>query len=309
MKKPIVIKKKQTDENIESPREESSLVDSNISDISDISDTPDTSDVLDIPIHDFDQVSVATTIKNITPTNQNQIRVISYNISRQERSHDLRQIILHLKENSPDLICFQEVTPQSYQYLVERLSGYRPFQAFVNDGHEEGIVSFIRLSKYRVLDPAYYDFTKTKEYNHILDCEIQNKTTRSRLHLINTRLDRSSAVRDTQIDDLHTLIKTYDNVILCGDFTLKTIHDDEQFNILNLKDSWRQIGCSCQVKYTYDAKKNRNVPDERRERPDRILFKSDKECTVDAFKLIGVGTKSQLPPSEHFGVMVCLKGN
>ena len=168
----------------------------------------------------------------------------------------------------------------------------------------QGLTIFIRLSKYQLIEPSQYEYSQTTDHHEILDCEIVNRKTHRRCHLINTQFDHSTRERNHQIRELRTLVEKMDHIILCGDFTIRDLRDDEQFLEIPLKDAWRALGCPSQIKYSYDYKRNRNVPDQRQERPDRILYRLPQNPNPKSMKLIGVETSKSLAPSEHFGVIV-----
>ena len=248
--------------------------------------------------------SQRTSSQPLVPHINNTLSVLSYNLSGQDRTSALKQIIALLKVNSPDLLCFQEVTPLAHRFLSECLLGYQSVESFIKDGRMQGLTIFLRLSKYQLIEPSQYEYSQTTDHHDILDCEIMNLKTHRRCHLINTQFDHSKRERVNQIRELRTLVEELDHVILCGNFTIKDLSDDESFMEIPLKDTWRALGCPSQVKYSYDYKRNRNVPDQRQERPDRILYRLPHNSHPRAMKLIGVETSRALAPSEYFGVIV-----
>jgi len=256
----------------------------------------------DVSVKDDEPVKIQPVKIN---TEKSSVSVLSFNISQQDRSQCLKQIITILKETSPDLICFQELTTRACRFFESRLPGYQSFQAFITEDYPEGLVTFVRLSKYQIVEPSYYEYPHSKEKRHILDCIILDKRTHRRLNIVNTQLDSNPKIKEQQIKMLADFLNKKEHCIACGDFKIAEQRDDDLFNTVKMKDCWRVLGCPSQVRCTYDFRKNRNVPEGRMERPDRILFKGNIG-DVDLYRLVGMGSQMVLPPSEHFGVLMCL---
>ena len=243
--------------------------------------------------------------------------IMTYNVWFEEKYIQERteKIIETIKLYEPDVICFQELTERSYEYLENKLTDiYYIFQIFMSEKNPYGCGIGCKRSSVEIIQqPYYYDYNNTKMSRRLIGCEV--KIRGKHFHILNTHLESlpmNDHLRSLQFNTIKQVITPLSNVILCGDFNI--IRDDEQINskIANSKlyDSWIQIGCPSRICYTYNHKKNSNIKGKYQNRLDRIYYsvndESDFNLEVKRMALTGlskINNDIPIQPSDHFGLL------
>lgn len=256
---------------------------------------------------------------------ENIFTVISYNVWFDETltSERTASLIKLINDINPDALCFQEVRPHIYTFLITALGNYRyHFPKKLSKSYD-----CVTFSKYPIKKCLEYPYNNSNMGRGIIIAKIDypyHETTSdgvsvSKVDIViaNTHFEslfKKKHMNKIKIEQfeiasniLEELYQTYNNVILCSDTNVLD-HEEEKFteyfdDIMWL-DTWKMKG-SALSKYTYDSDNNvylkgrfNNV--KYKSRIDRILFKSD-HLQLEEFNMIK-GNGKIIEPSDHFGV-------
>ena len=253
----------------------------------------------------------------------NVIKILSYNIWFDdtlciERTLSLIDVIINL---NPDVICLQEVRPQIYEILINKLNDYR----YHYPKKIDKMYGCCNLSKYPITKCLEYKFNNSNMGRSLIitkiDYPYHNKTEEGisvdKVDIVVTNAHFESLFKKNKVNDikieqyeisstiLNKLYNAYKNVILCSDTNIMN-HEEEEFKKMFNDNSWIdlwELKGSEEDKYTYNSSDNihlyKKFPKIKlQSRIDRLLFRSDN-LTGDEFNLIKGGTYE---PSDHFGV-------
>lgn len=172
------------------------------------------------------------------------LRILTFNIRHDlseqpdQRCKRVRLTARFLKEQSPDLLCLQEVTPEAFSELTLALQP--EFSTFCprDDGHRQGegvpimvfgkCLQVVREERFWLsATPEKPSFGWTARCRRIVSAVCLAGEDGRRIWLLNLHLDHRS--REARANSLHLLrrkITTYrtepdDAFILCGDFNMK----------------------------------------------------------------------------------------
>jgi len=245
------------------------------------------------------------------------LTVVTYNMWFGEtdfvnRVHHLIKVLLTGHKYKPDLVCLQEVTPQSYQILQKGLgNNYYLFEIFGDPPMRYCNLIAINKETMDIVDDTlgYYDLPETQMSRKLMICYVTIKKTGTRFHILNTHLesfDTHWKNRQQQMEFIDQILEEekVSNFILCGDFNI--CKDDEpiesHIRLAGYSDAWMEMGSPQSLKHTYNSKTNRYAKGDYKSRLDRILYRFGNNDQVAITKLKLLGIKEPLP-SDHYGVL------
>lgn len=258
-----------------------------------------------------------------TQSSHNRFTVMTYNIwfdnaYIKERTLKIVNIIKH---KSPDIVCLQELTEGTFDLIESQLGSiYQIFQAFKDEGNPYGTCIMCLRESVSIIEdddnPYYYDYNScTQMGRRVVGCEIEFKKFKTlktpRVHILTTHLESlkdNTDQRASQFDIIKTVIKGYKNCILTGDFNVCNSNEpiEKKITESKLTDCWIEMGCPHKIKYTYNAKKNKNIHGSKYlNRFDRILYCSEA-FSAKSMTLTGrddVSASIPIPPSDHYGLI------
>jgi endonuclease/exonuclease/phosphatase family metal-dependent hydrolase len=247
-------------------------------------------------------------------------KIMSYNIwfdklARITRTNKLIETILKEK---PNVVCLQEVVPETCSILLENLQQYYPYHYPSALGHRYGCFIF---SKHSIIQSETKAFLSNM--GRLLDVVTINlgddlDGSNSKIIIGNTHFesefDKDNVVKKVQyktaasfLQQLFLKNSTDENFIeifLCSDTNVTQYEEndfDETFKLMS--DAWIVGGQNDNNKYTYDTKTNiyiRNSEFQIRARLDRILFKNAHNLKQINFKMIG---SDEFEISDHYGII------
>lgn len=217
-------------------------------------------------------------------------------------------------ENSPDVVFLQEVIPQTFSYIENKLPEYK---CIASGGGEYFTATLIRRFT------TYYDSHKVIEFpsscmgRNLLVTEAHIgplKLTLLNTHLESTAEHAAERVRQLQRSFKEVMATPKDRVVIfAGDLNLR----DKEVDLIGglptgVIDLWVAGGSRKECRYTWDMTRNTNTELPGRFKPrrrfDRAYLRQSLPSTLRPkfFGLIGLekisGTQSF--PSDHWGIMV-----
>ncbi|ARF09523.1 endonuclease/exonuclease/phosphatase family protein [Indivirus ILV1] len=252
--------------------------------------------------------------------------VISYNIWFDDSlTAERTSSLIHIIDNTnPDVICFQEVRPNVYAFLINILNNYRyHFPKKISKGYDCAI-----FSKYPITKCLEHRFENSTMGRSLLitkiDYPYHEKTedgiSIDKIELVVTTthfesLFKKKDINHTKIEQfeitsriLEQLYECFRNVLLCADTNVLR-HEEHKFNEYFddncWLDSWKEKGSSILCEYTYDSEynvylQNRFPNVKYKSRIDRIMYKGDN-LLLEEFSLLK-GNGKIIEPSDHFGI-------
>jgi endonuclease/exonuclease/phosphatase family metal-dependent hydrolase len=241
----------------------------------------------------------------------------------------MKQIIQIFKNEQPDIICLQEVTPNSLQILMDSL--------FIVDNYYFSLTEMtqcydtlilVNNTKFNVINTNIYDFGESghsmmgRGYHHM---EIEFKFGDEHLNIVTSHLE-SEFKKDAknklyQYKYILDKFKNTENVVFAGDLNIPNYQSGYYDKIAkNMKwfDSWIEMSKTIpkdyaeDIRWTYDCNKNSHRGGSRKNnhsRLDRVLYKNAK-FTISAMQLIGTDKSvhdyeqdKHHHPSDHFGLL------
>lgn len=284
-----------------------------------------------------DKAAVSSDEK-ISKTESTTLKVMSYNVwFREDLELHMRMKALGnlIRLHSPDIICFQEVTPNIYN-IFQKSSWWNGYYCSVtNDMADTRAYFCMQLSKVQVKSfscKPFYNSIMGRELC-ITDLEVQKNLA---LVIATSHLESPcpgppkwdqmySKERVEQAKNAINILKERQNVIFCGDMNW----DDKLDGQFPLPDGWVDAWVKLRPKengLTYDTKSNPMLSGNRalQKRLDRFLcnlldfeIKKIEMIGTEAIpglsyikekKVRGEVRKLELPvlPSDHFGLLLTL---
>lgn len=259
------------------------------------------------------------------------ISVLSYNIWFDEfkRYERLNALIDIINKYDPDVICLQEVIPETYEILKSQLVNYPNY--FPNELHMAyGCVIF---SKYDIVQTYNKFYPETQMGRNLLAITIKRKIFLSEIEgikTINLTIATShfeslfGAINSTKTSQyIHarkTLDSMYDSnnpIIFCCDSNILKNEEQYFFTDSSWVDSFIEFNSHISKDmdgFTYDTRLNKNLITrnlkEIRSRIDRILYRGTMLKLTD-YKMIQNSISNNLfddlqnvsEPSDHFGII------
>lgn len=236
------------------------------------------------------------------------IKLLSYNLWFENYKLESRMnaLIPIIKKNDPDIMCFQEVTPDMFTFLTENLSEHIYYYPKIVTKKYETVF----FSKYNFVNKMTYLLpTRMNRSLRIVKIEINGKifsianchfeSQFSTEYKNELKLNQYELVKSI----LDNMKKVYEkDIILCCDSNILECEENKFFDDLRWHDCWKLLGNE-ENKYTYDYDSNEHLlflGRKFRSRLDRILFTG--ELISSNFRLLD--NKENLSPSDHHGIYV-----
>ncbi|KAL9644836.1 hypothetical protein ABK040_005318 [Willaertia magna] len=244
-----------------------------------------------------------------TNFNKNEkLKIISFNIwfdlfKRIERTNEIINIC---KTKEADILCFQEVTPNTLQFISS--NNYIQENFYLSDCKDENLQQqdlnlgktvspygvMIAIKKTLPITNMFLNILPTRMSRSAVSVELEyessNKETK-KMCFTTVHLESLSSeiFRAKQLYLISTFLKTYSTGFLCGDFNFDSDRNykEEDFDkplennnlscfLNDFKDLWQELKPEDKGK-TFDTEKNLMFLDHEKEvmRYDRMMFKSD----------------------------------
>jgi endonuclease/exonuclease/phosphatase family metal-dependent hydrolase len=246
------------------------------------------------------------------PVDLPSLRVVTYNVwfDRFESERRCSAVLEILRDQAPDVIALQEVTPYFLQRLLAEpwlRDSYSSSRSKLLDARYD-VVMLTRLPVHRFV--SHQLTTDMGRRLHALEIP----TTRGRLvvggvHLESMR-DRTPT-RLVQIDECIPILDRADFSIWLGDFNSEPSSEEDQRIRPAFRDAWEELDGA--TGYTRDTSRNAmlaKVKADRRQRIDRVLWRG-QGFQPTRIELLGTqplaDTDGQVFPSDHFGLVAELE--
>ncbi|HEX6246168.1 MAG TPA: endonuclease/exonuclease/phosphatase family protein [Polyangiales bacterium] len=234
-------------------------------------------------------------------------RVVTFNVwfDRYECERRCHAVLDILRQQAPDVIALQEVTPL---FLARLLS-----EPWVRDAYAcsrskllDARYDVVMLSRLPV--SRFVSYPLTTDMGRRLHA-LEIPTTRGRLVVAGVHLEsmrERTPTRLTQIDECIPILSRADFSIWLGDFNSAPSSDEDQRICVAFRDAWDDLDGT--PGYTRDTSRNAmlaKVKADRHQRIDRILWRGQGFQPV-RIGLLGTAplpdTDGQVFPSDHFGL-------
>lgn len=256
------------------------------------------------------------------------LSVVTFNVwygkkDQQERLRRLCRVLVRSggRNRLPDLICLQEVTPQTYR-MIEKVfqRDYFLFEIF-SSGEKipHCAVTCINRKAFEIIEDSLtaYHF-ESQMGRKVLACQLKHKGSGVEFHLFNAHLEsrpRNHNYREVQVESVLSLVREnkIKNLLFVGDLNLSVLGEPAELLLreAELTDAWMEIGSPGSLKYTYDTQENSYARDklgedkseELRRRLDRVLYRFDHEkvnSVVTKIRMLGIEEEA----SDHYGLLV-----
>lgn len=234
--------------------------------------------------------------------------IVTYNIwfAKRYLSERMEGLVQILQDLSPTIICLQEVTAVSYQYVVPYLEscGYHT-DVNLDEFKKSAICGYgnITLSLIPIVSTKTYPFLKTSMGRYFSVSKLENG-----IFVLNTHLESlwpHAQVRQKQIQQMLDMTNLMTDVVWAMDSNLSDKKNDCFPSDSPVTDAFLEIGQPEEHRFSYDAERNNNINSKYRSRLDRVYFKSDKFVITD-YQLVGTANLPtiNIPASDHFGIQV-----
>ncbi|XP_020085749.1 uncharacterized protein LOC109708424 [Ananas comosus] len=209
-----------------------------------------------------------------------------------------------LEEHDPDVIFFQEVTPNIYQNF-QRFNWWKYYECWDSSEEATGGDFLIVLSKLPIESKSYISTIGREIPICKLDAGSGRRLLVANGHLKchNSPAEINREIRKTQAKAVMDTLDNSSNAVFGGDMNW-TEKKDGPFPLREgWVDAWTYLKGSDDG-YTYDTKSNEHLKDRRtlQERLDRFV------CKLSDFSLIDIeliGTEAY-PPSDHYGLLLTI---
>jgi len=178
----------------------------------------------------------------VTDDNSNFMKLISWNLNGLNAVHKKGHLTKYVKEEKPDVICFQETKTQNSTIIHKMLGDEYPYEYWSNSVAKLGYAGTATFSKIRPLSVSYgLDIDKHDQEGRVITTEFDN------FYLVNTyipnagqKLERLTYREEWNQDFLSYLKKLEQTkpVVWCGD--LNVAHQD--IDIANPKSNKKSAG-------------------------------------------------------------------
>lgn len=262
-------------------------------------------------------------IKKVNYEN-NILKLMSYNIrtymdenveTTNETWDERKELIIkQIEDNTPDIICMQEVRTNQYHYIVKNLKGYSNiyfqreiFQAVM----PEGLLILYRNDRFDMLDVTRYWLSETpdeasfgwgsKYERFSVQVKFTINETKKVFYIVNTHLDLGAS--DIKIKSLDLINQHLDNstpAIIMGDFNFKYQSKPYNYAIKLFVDA-RAFYNGEYEKITYNAYGNKQ-----KEAILDYAFLKNNQFSITDYQVIDETFKNQYA-SDHFPIIMTLK--
>lgn len=221
-------------------------------------------------------------------------RVLSYNVwfkdyKRMERT---KELINRIKKNNPDLVCLQELIPETFEIIKTNLNDYK----YVFPKQFTDVYGCAIFSKYEMLLNEEHEFTSLmgrKLLTTVINFKDHNVVicnTHFESEFGNKNVTKIGQFKKTK--SILNKIKEYGPVILCADTNIMESDEKEFIVDKGWRDAWIENGSLIDKQHTYYYYKKGS-------RLDRIIYNGPKLINFYLIK----STDKSVEASDHFGVM------
>ena len=252
-----------------------------------------------------------------------QISMLTFNLwfyaeKMRERMQALGQIIHELQ---PDVLTFQEVTPDNFALLKEQHWFSRYYLIPADDFGKQGRSSLVILSAFLVDKWFIYTFKNPPPNRKLVIAEAKAAAlSKSMKFVVGTahlaHAGYNTRLRELQLNESLTLLSVYDNVCLMGDMNIEHKVDGDIILPWAWIDAWLFIpGNTNSNGYTWDRSKTSFALARERSvnatsyqaRLDRVFCKLS-DLKVKEIRIVGDKlSKSGVIPSDHFGLFTVIQ--
>jgi tyrosyl-DNA phosphodiesterase 2 len=236
----------------------------------------------------------------------NSLSVITYNIWFDEthRETRLKTLIETIKENKPDIICYQEVSAIIYDKLRLLHDEYK----YVYPKEMKHTYGCMIISKYEIKDIINIEYNKTNMFRNLIGIKIvldNNNIIIATSHF--ESVFNKNTIKIKQYEQakyiLDELYKKGNHIIFCAD---TNIMQNEEYYYFNDNQWLETFNGNNNDNYTYDADFNIHLQKKNKaykSRLDRIIYKSNS-LIASEYKLLNKYDTDRMQPSDHFGIYV-----
>ena len=243
------------------------------------------------------------------------LRVFTWNVWTEQRSRYVKERMVYIcrliKREGFDIVSLLDVSEEALTILSDQLSKlYHIFQVFKKTEDKTGTVVLCNKESLEFTKgegPYYYDFQKS---SNVLGAALTHKATGFEFNCLATRLSDNpdnDHIREKQAETVAKVIKNMPQTILMGDMNIYDIKEPAEATLSFLSDSWVNMLCPNNVKYTFDGLSNNLISTDRRMRNSRVLYHSKGKAIEPRFvSLHGQGLVSDINinPSLYYGLEV-----
>eukprot|EP00128_Syssomonas_multiformis_P000056 Colp12_sorted_trinity150504_noHs@24159 len=248
------------------------------------------------------------------------LKVVQYNVwfDAHRSVERNKHVFALIQENSPDVVCFQEVTPPFLQRMKE--DGFIRKNYVFSDTQSAGYSAMLLIKHQH--QPVFYEkkFENSRMSRSLIRAEIELKIDADRTMncCVATSHFESGRSRDVRREQFKIsfsgILSRFTNVILCGDFNMDPSWLTEQICIpADYIDAWLAL-------HAHEPEESGHtmppLPSKKSRRIDRVLVKS-QELTVSRCDLIGTAPLKKATteecavahpyrpctPSDHYGLL------
>lgn len=238
------------------------------------------------------------------------VKVMTYNLwfDDHRRAERIRDIIVIINKEAPDVVCLQEVIPETLQVLRDSLTNY----LFTKKSLSQFYDTVILIKKeHEIIGGKIHQLPESIMRRNLelvlLTLSTGDVWVVGNFHLESIFGQQSNATEIKRNQFKFSLDKANElanlsgakHVAIMGDTNLgfrEYYKHNSQWN-----DCWEVAGKPKDHTYTNDGKRNDNLKHNYRNRMDRIIIDSNTTVVAASFRLIGT---DQPNPSDHFGIVV-----
>lgn len=236
------------------------------------------------------------------------VKILSYNIwfSRELRAERLESLVATIQNYMPDIICLQEVVPESLAVLKSTMKEYK----YCFPESLEYAYGSVIMSKLPMKAQYEHDFPNSVMGRKLQVCRfnINDKM----LVVANTHFEsefkKENAEKVSQMKQTEFILlneqEEFGSVVFCADTNITDSDEASFFTNGIWSDCWKEKG-NKKEEWTYDYYANENLNGKNigryQSRLDRMLYISDNIKCTD-YKLIK-GIAGLVQPSDHFGIL------
>ncbi|AYV78429.1 MAG: endonuclease/exonuclease/phosphatase family protein [Edafosvirus sp.] len=244
------------------------------------------------------------------------LKVLSYNLWFDQKNsiERLESLLVTILTLSPDVLCFQEVTPNIFSILKSNLVEYKNIFPKNIDSSYDCLI----MSKYEILKSTQIPFENSimgrKLLITVINYSNEKVSKSTQITIVTSHFESmfKEKINQVKIDQfaltiaqLNKLYNKFKSVILCSDTNILENEESFFFNSdIDWNDAWVKDGMKEDKKYTYDSNTNKNLYGRKiggyQSRIDRIIYRADN-LILKSFSLIK-GTEGLIQPSDHHGV-------
>jgi len=250
------------------------------------------------------------------------LKMVTWNIDGlAEKNLKIRTkaVVKHIQLEAADIVFLQEVIPETFSYIEQKLQDYHCIAAAEDDYF---VATLLRKGRVYCDKIKVIDYPGTRMYRSLLAVKAHCGSVK--MDLLNTHLESTkdhAEERQKQLRQCLDIVQKRPEesvVILGGDLNMR---DKELAAVGGLpegvRDVWQICGSRKEVEFTWDMQRNSNLEWAGKFKPkcrfDRVYFKDAQPPKMKAkgFGLVGLQkiTGTQSFPSDHWGISIELSLN